>query len=308
MPTATPSTSFCSTAALAAVSLLAGCVSPVPQATGFASQPTVAPLTATALASSPSTETAPLQQGPGLSQIHPRFMATLGLAFGNTDFETNAGPTATPPSNATSASGYAGRLRAEYFFQNDVGIFFHGMLGTTDDILQDLGFADSSLDTQSAFLALSYRATVSNQFRMPVRFGPFLEASQVKSTPVGALAYAAGDLDRTHIGVRLAVEPEYIIMQHASGDRLAELSAFAEVACGAGPATSEDDVDKETGYAFTFGWEVGMRYKLPNGLLTGLSVMQQKNNYGATDSYRRVVFNGLDQDFTAVVISLGIRI
>ena len=80
-----------------------------------------------------------------------------------------------------------------------------------------------------------------------------------------------------------------------------------EFGCGAGPSKVKDSVDSEDGYSFNFNWEVGARYRLPSGLMVGLSYMQMKNHYGATESYRNAVFSGVDDDFGGFMISAGLR-
>ena len=111
-------------------------------------------------------------------------------------------------------------------------------------------------------------------------------------------------------GVRLSVEPEYIIFQKDNGGKLAELSVFAEISCGSGPTTIEGGTLSEDGYAFTLGWELGARYKFPFGLLAGLSVLSHKSHFGATESYNGgpgSAFFGVDEDFTGVALTVGAR-
>ena len=231
------------------------------------------------------------------SQIHPRTMATLGVAIGEQDVEVNTG--AAIASGSNDAFGF--RLRGEHFFESELGFYVSAAYTKADDL--ESGFR-TGLDSTNLFVGLAYRATMDDDFRLPVRFGPYFHQSE-QEVPAGG----DGDVKRSTIGIRLAAEPEYIIFQHAEGGRIRELSAFAEFGCGAGPAKVKDNVDSEDGYSFNFNWEVGMRYRMPSGLLVGLSYMAMKNHYGATESYNNpaILFRGVDDDFGGFVISAGLR-
>lgn len=231
---------------------------------------------------------------PSMSQMHPRTMATLGFVVGEQDFEVNTGTGVASGSN--DAFGF--RLRGEHYLESDLGVHVSVGYAKADDLQSGVR---SGITSTNLFLGLAYRATVDDKFRLPVRFGPFLHSSEQEVTG------GDGDIERTTIGVRLAAEPEYIVFQQATDGKIRELSVFAEFGCGAGPAETKDSVDKEDGYSFNFNWEVGARYRLPSGLMVGLSYMQMKNHYGATESYRNAVFNGVDDDFGGIMISAGLR-
>ncbi|MBL8734808.1 MAG: hypothetical protein JNL12_00145 [Planctomycetes bacterium] len=232
-----------------------------------------------------------------MSQVHPRTMATLGFAIGEQDFEVNTG------SAVVSGSGdaFGFRLKGEHYLESDLG--FHATVNYTkaDDVFSG---ARSGITSTGIFLGLAYRATVDDVFRLPVRFGPFFHESE-QEVPSGG----DGDIERSTIGVRLAAEPEYIVFQQNEGGKIRELSVFAEVGCGAGPSDVKDNVDSEDGYSFNFNWEIGARYRMPSGLLVGLSYMAMKNHYGATETYNNpaIVFNGVDDDFGGFVITAGLR-
>lgn len=238
-----------------------------------------------------------------MSQVHPRTMATLGFVFGQQDIEFNTGNpnTASPPAGIVSGSNdaYGFRLRGEHFLESDLGVHVSASFTKADDVFSGLR---SGVSSANVFVGLAYRATVDDDFRLPVRFGPFFHSSE-QEVPAGG----DGDIKRSTIGMRLAAEPEYIVFQHATDGKIRELSVYAEFGCGAGPATTKDSVDKEDGYAFNFNWEIGMRYRMPSGLMVGVSYMQMKNHYGATESYRNAVFSGVDDDFGGVMISAGLR-
>lgn len=231
-----------------------------------------------------------------MSQMHPRTMATLGFVFGEQDFEVNNGSGVASGSN--DAFGF--RLRGEHYLESDLGVHVSIGYAKADDLVSGVR---SGITSTNVFLGLAYRATVDDKFRLPVRFGPFLQSSEQEVTG------GDGDIERTTIGVRLAAEPEYIVFQQATDGKVRELSVFAEFGCGAGPAETKDNVDKEDGYSFNFNWELGMRYRFPTGLMVGLSYMQMKNHYGATESYNNpaIVFNGVDDDFGGIMITAGLR-
>jgi len=255
---------------------------------------------------SASVSPTPQDAMPTMDQVHPRTMATFGLGIGEQTNEVNTGnPTpSSPPAGvlASSASSVRGRLRGEHFFESGFGVFGEGFFGDADDIEQDLGAPSSSYRSSGIFVAAAYRATIDDDFRLPVRFGPFLRRSERKNS-----LSTAGTLERQTVGVRLSAEPEYIIMQSNKGGKISELSAFVELAAGAGPTTVKDNVDSEDAYAFTFDYEVGVRYRFDFGLLTSLSYVGSKYHVGASESYNNVVFFGLDDDFNGVMITAGVR-
>ncbi len=232
-----------------------------------------------------------------MSQVHPRTMATLGFVLGEQDFETNTGnPGVGIVSGSSDAFGF--RLRGEHYLESDLGVHVSLGYAKADDIFSGVR---SGITSTNLFVGLAYRATVDDKFRLPVRFGPFLHSSEQEVTG------GDGDIDRTNIGVRLAAEPEYIVFQQATDGKIRELSLFAEFGCGAGPAETKDSVDKEDGYAFNFNWEIGARYRFPAGLMVGVSYMQMKNHFAATETYNNAVFNGVDDDFGGFMISAGLR-
>ncbi|MFY9345415.1 MAG: hypothetical protein WAT39_23185 [Planctomycetota bacterium] len=239
------------------------------------------------------------------SKIHPYTNISLGLAFGDQDVETNTGnpnPGGRIQTSETDATHF--RIRGEHFFESEIGVFVGAYFGFADDINQDppLSSPSSSWDSTGLFLALSYRATMEKMFRMPIRFGPFLQSAEEQDT-----TFVNGNIERSMYGLRLSAEPEIIVMKSESDGKWSELVAFTELTCGAGPAKVEDNVDSEDGYAFTFSWELGMRYRLTSGLYFGLSYFAQKVHTGTTESYNRVAFFGVDDDFTGIMITAGFR-
>src|SRR5436190_10005316 len=216
-----------------------------------------------------------------LDQIHPRTMISIGIGFGDQDVETNTG--AGIISRSTDATQF--RLRGEHFFRSDFGFFVSGYFGLADDINVNLGSSDSSYDSSGLFAAVAYRATMGESFRLPVRFGPFFQLTEEDDS-----AFTDGAIERSTFGIRLSVEPEVILSQSESNGRISELSAFAEIACGAGPAKVKDDVDSEDAYAFTLNWELGLRYRFPSGIFAGLSWAAQKYHVGTTESYDNTAF------------------
>jgi hypothetical protein len=240
-------------------------------------------------------------QEASLDQIHPRRFVQFGFGVGDQDIETNSGTQIF--SRSTDAFHF--RLRGEYFFESEFGFFGNIYLGVADDINDGLpGSSGSSYDSFGVFVAASYRATMGESFRLPVRFGPFIQSSEEKDN---ATFQPDGAIERSMIGVKLSAEPEYVLWKKVEGGKVAELSAFAEFGCGAGPAEVEDDVDSEDAYAFTLGWEAGLRYRFTNGFVAGLSWFDQKSHIGTTESYNNTAFFGLDDDFTGIMITAGFR-
>ncbi len=233
-----------------------------------------------------------------LDQIHPRTMLTVGVGFGDQDLETNTGAAVVSRSNDSLHI----RLRGEHFFESDFGIFGNVFFGIADDINEDIGATGSSFDSFGIYLAAAYRATMGERFRLPVRFGPFIQNSEEDADQ-----FIDGAVERSMIGVRLSAEPEVILMQQKVDGKVTELSVFADLACGAGPAEVEDDVDSEDAYAFTLAWELGVRYRFRNGILASISWYSQKFHIGTTESYNNTAFFGVDDDFSGILLTAGLR-
>ena len=235
-------------------------------------------------------------------QIHPRTMVTLGIGFGDQDVERNSGDLVQGIVSSSTEAVHL-RLRGEHFFRSQVGFFVEGFIGVAEDIDASLDSPDSAYGSSGLFAAVAYRATTDNVFRMPVRFGPFFHRSEEDDSTFNA----NGTIERSTFGVRLAAEPELILAQSEANGRVCELSVFAEIACGAGHATVEDDAASEDAYAFTIGWELGLRYRFASGIFAGLSYFAQKYHVGATESYDDAVSFGLDDDISGVMITAGVR-
>lgn len=283
----------------------ASCAAPSKARAGWATEP--ASFEATTISGGGSV-TRPQDMMPDLSQIHPPTMITIGAAFGDQTLEVNSGDPSPFPTGGVftrSTSSQRFRLRAEHYFDSGLGIFFEGYQGSADDIDDDLnlpGSPSSSFDSQGIFLAAAYRATLDDDFRLPVRFGPFIQSTeQDRST------FTDGAIERETIGIRLSAEPELILVQRNRNGRISEFSAFAEVRAGAGPTDVGDDADSEEGYSFTIDYEFGLRFKWGMGLMTSLSWVGSKYHVGATESYNNVVFFGLDDDFRGVMLTAGWR-
>jgi len=239
----------------------------------------------------------------GLDLIHPRTFFTYTLSTGKQEIMFNTtDPANVPPNPKGDETALFHGLRGEYFFANQFGVYFTGDFGTVKDISIDFNGTPESIDidTLLLFLGASYRATIDDDFRMPVRIGPYYHKATIKGF--------ASDIDYETIGLKLVAEPEYIVFQHLEADRMSELTVFLEVGIGTGPTTVEDSTFKEKGNAFSAGLELGVRYKFFNGILVGLSFIDRKQYYGATDSYDNgFVFFGTEDDYLGVGLTVGGR-
>ena len=245
------------------------------------------------------------QGGLSMAQMHPRRMVSLGLAGGQEHYQFNNGAGV----NGGSNDSFRARLRGDYFFESELGIHVDTSLGQVDSIFADnSSLPRGNLRSKGAFVALAYRATMDD-FRMPVRFGPYMQ--NLKDGSTSRIA-SSGNASTTYdsIGVRLSAEPEYILKRWVSDGKASEMTVFADFGCGAGQATVEDGLDKERGYSFIFSLEAGARFKLQSGLMIGLSWFTQKYHVSSTDTYRNarnVVFYGIDDDFQAIMLTFGLR-
>src|SRR5690349_17488971 len=242
----------------------------------------------------------------GLDLIHPRTFFTYTISTGKQEIMFNTtDPTNVPPNPKGDDTALFHGLRGEYFFANQFGVYFSGDFGQVKDVSIDFNATPESIDVDTLlfFLGASYRATIDDDFRMPVRIGPYYHKATVKGFT------GSSDIDYETIGLKLIAEPEYIVFQHLEGERMSELTVFLEVGIGTGPTTVEDSVNKEKGNAFSAGLELGVRYKFFNGILIGLSFIDRKQYYGATDSYdNNFVFFGTEDDYLGAGLTIGGRL
>lgn len=253
----------------------------------------------------------PQDMMPEMSEIHPPTMVSFGVGIGKQTLEVNTGDTSGSAGSGVltgSTSSARFRLRGEHFFESGFGVFGEAYIGIADDIDDDFPRGvgqptpSSSLDSNGIFLAAAFRATMDDDFRLPVRFGPFMQMSDQSDS-----TFADGSIERSTIGVRLSAEPEVILFQTNDSGSISELSVFGEVRAGAGPTEVKDNVDSEDGYAFTLDYEIGVRYRFGNGLMTSLSYVGQKYHVGTTETYNNATFFGVDDDFTGIMITAGLR-
>ena len=239
-----------------------------------------------------TTFAADTQAQSGMDLVHPRWSARYTAAFGEQKFEV------ADPFNGSLGSGASAlfhRVQVEYFLPSQLGFFLNAEFGGSSDTLEDAGFNDSDTTSQAIAFGLSYRATIDDDFRMPVRIGPYFHKADVDGF----------DTEYSNYGLQLSAQPEYIVTQNIVNSRMSELSVFADLGVGAGPSDVESGDVSETGYAFRFTAELGTKYRFRNGITLGVSGVYRKQNYGLTDSFDDAVFFGTDDDFIGVGLSIG---
>jgi hypothetical protein len=246
-------------------------------------------------AGTPALGPAPVQGVP-MSQIHPQGMVSYRFSYGKEDFGVDNGTTLSKGNEFAMSHSLAG----EYFFQNQLGAYFGADFGYGDKTNLASGF-DVRVDSTLLFLALSYRATVDDYFRMPVRFGPYIHRATVK-------VYDAGNVYYSTLGVRLSVAPEFVFFQHVDQGRISELSAFVELSVGAGPSHVRDSTSTGRGHASNIGAEIGLRYKFTSGFFVGLSCVYRDQEYGSTTNHvGGVTFFPTTDKFLGGGLTLGWR-
>jgi hypothetical protein len=267
--------------------------------------PVLATLVSTAFVGCAATGGAPsaVPQGDLMSKFHPSTAINYRIAAGDEKLEVNnAGLIGggVSPSVSSGASALFHQLQLEHYFESQLGVAAGFESGSADDILEDLGASSSGIDTTYAHIALAYRTTIDDDFRIPVQFGPYIHEATIDG-------FAGGDIDYSTLGLRLAAAPEVILMQRERGSRMSELSLFVAFSVGAGATDVENSSFSETGYAFHLGGELGVKYRFGFPFEIGLSGIYRKSNYGLTDSHEDTVFFGIDDDFTGVGLTLGSR-
>lgn len=245
-----------------------------------------------------ATFAASAQAQSGMDLVHPRLSIGYSASFGDQKFEvinTDIG------SFGGTASGVIHHLRGEYFFPSQLGFFANASFGSSDDTLEDSGSDDSGVDSTNIYFGVAYRATIDDTFRIPVRFGPYMHEADVDFDSANSAEYST-------FGVKLSAEPEYILRQTITDNRMSEITLFADVGLGTGASDVKGGGTDQTGYAFQTSVELGSRYRMSNGLTFGLSLLYSKTNYGATDSFDdSAFFFGIDDDYTAAALTVAWR-
>jgi len=252
----------------------------------------------------------------GIDLIHPRTMFSVTFSSGKQNLQFNTTDTTNVPPNPEEdgTAGFIG-ARVEHFFPNQIGVFFSADFGTVNNMKSTIDFGggpqqfEDDLDTTLIYLALAYRATVDDDFRMPVRVGPYYHLASLSDTNLTTPGPTA-EIDYSTIGIKLVAEPEYIILQKTNAGKMSELTAFLEIGVGSGPSKVKlKGGPEEKGNSFSFGAELGLRYKFFWGGFIALSVIDRKQYYGATDTYNSGgVFNGTEDDYIAGALTLGARL
>jgi hypothetical protein len=243
----------------------------------------------------PSLAVAP--QKSEMDMMHPRTTILYSAAVGKQNFTINTGTQNV--GGQTDAMFH--NLRGEYFWPSAFGAWASADLGESDDI-SDLG--GESVETLMIGLGLSYRATIDDDFRMPVRVGPYIHQATLGGSAPN------GDTEFSMVGMKLTAEPEFIFMQNElEGGNRSEFTVFLELGLGGGPTTIENDVEKEEGMAFTYKYELGLRYKFSNGICIGLSSVRREQPYAGTNSFNTpgFAFFGSDDDFSGYALTVGVR-
>ena len=239
-----------------------------------------------------------------MAEIHPRRMVTIGYSAGKETYRRNTGDLNDKVFGA-GADAYQVRLRGDLFFPSEVGIHVAASTGAADDIFADVNGAAGAVKNTSVYLALAYRATMDDYFRIPVRVGPYIQMLTDETTRNQSLT--SDETEYQAIGARLSVEPEFILKQWGSNGKVSELTVFADFGCGAGPTSVKSGQFNERGYSFALSYEAGARFKLAGGFLIGLSWYGQKYHISSTDTYRNAVFYGIDDDYQGVLLTAGVR-
>jgi len=169
-----------------------------------------------------------------------------------------------------------------------------------------LMFSSSDVFGFGVFGHLTMRPTRDENFRIPIRIGPYIDRV---STDDSGQTFARGETtDYAALGLRLQVEPEFDFF--SENDMVG--SVFVTTSIGGGVAAITRGLDDEsfdtTEQHRTFG--LGVRFRV-NKFHSELGYLYRSRDYGETDpevvSGTSVVHPGAEFEFTGLMISMGIR-
>ncbi len=196
-----------------------------------------------------------------------------------------------------SASAGFVQLGAEAWGRSGIGggLRFEG-IGADEDLFADAGFGDTDTGSGDLFLFLGVR-TGNDAFRLPLRFGLFLNGYSIEDAGQQELSYGSA-------GFRFELEPEVRLL----GEGRNRWSLYGRGSLGFGgtsietePATFDGDAD-----TVLVGVELGTRVQLGPARF-GVGWVYRDQHVSESDTVFGNVFRAVDTDFSGLLFSLAVR-
>lgn len=225
----------------------------------------------------------------------PFFTAHFTLASGRFDHETRGSNL-----DDRQPAGFA-RLQVEGISAEGLGagISVEG-LTSDDDLFESDGFTPQEARMSDIFLYVVFQGSQQGKFRVPLRVGPYFRRLLLEDQANG------DEVDWRNFGVRLEIEPEFII--HHSGYH--EWTGF--LLAGFGYHGSDVDIESTTvtdsfdSEGSTFSFEAGTRIRLA-GFSAGLSYIYRGLFVDQTDRENGLFVREIDSTFNGIAVQFGAR-
>ena len=221
----------------------------------------------------------------------PQFKIEAGFAGGRLEHRTEQSPL-----DGDAVAGF-GRLSFEGIGDGAIGggLRFEGF-GSEDDLFTSAGFPAIEAGMASLFGHVSFRME-RERFVMPIRVGLLFHGYAHEEVATG------NTVQFSSFGPQFEVEPELALIHE---DQVM-WSLYAQF--GFGIAATSVDVDTvgddfETS-SFNYGFELGTRLYLGH-LVAGLGLVIRGQDIDESDVENGNFVFGIEQDFTGVLLSIGV--
>jgi len=229
----------------------------------------------------------------------PNFYADLAVGAGNYEHDTSGDGGAV---SGDTDGGYAA-LRFEAVTDSGIGggLALEGT-GSDDDLLADVGVPDVEGRTSDLFLYFVGDPARSDDFRLPLRVGPYLHRLEIEEDPTST------KIDWDGVGLRLEASPEWWFLRRDAFS----LGLAGDLSLGA--HVTSIDAEDGTGFSESFdgdGWTLGAGLGVialfGRHVTTQLGYVYRMTNESESDPSNGFVVNEANQTFHGVVLGLGVR-
>lgn len=258
----------------------------------------VAPSCSTPVAPDQASAAAPKSASRSASSRQANFYADLAVGGGTYKHDTHGDGGA---SSGETDGGYAA-LRLEGVTDSGLGggLAIEGT-GSDDKLLENVGSPDAEGSTGDLFLYFVGDPVRSDQFRLPLRVGPYVHRLEVKEDSTST------KIDWDGVGLRLEAAPEYWLLRRDAFS----LGLAGSVSIGVHATSIDADVpplsDTFDGDGYTFGAGIGVAALFANHVSTQLGYVYRVTHESESDPSNGFVINEATQSFRGFVLQLGVR-
>jgi hypothetical protein len=173
--------------------------------------------------------------------------------------------------------------------------------GSDDKLLENVGSPDAKGSTGDLFAYFVGDPVRSDEFRLPLRIGPYVHRLEVKEDSTSS------KIDWNGVGLRLEAAPEWWLLRRDTFS----LGLAGSVSIGVHATRIDADLpglsDSFNGDGATFGAGLGVAAMFVNHVTTQLGYVYRVTHESESDPSNGFVINEATQSFRGVVLQLGVR-